>query len=386
MPIKIVHTADVHLDTTFGVLGERKGHLKREAVRKTMSRIIDGCLEWNADILVIAGDLFEEARVTPETMGFLQREFSRLGKTPVVIAPGNHDPYTSRSRYAVTDWPANVYIFRQRTISTFEFEDIGLEVRGVAHDTTHMPGRLVDVAGKAEKTAPCTILVCHACEESSAASDKSSDDIWLPFTRDEVARLGYSYVALGHYHGPYEITDAGRLIAAYSGCPEGLRASEQGRRSYSRVTLDGDSVTIERVGVSHIDFMDYPVSCEGLETAAQFHDKVSKLGANSPGSIIARVKATGRVAPGFDIGEGLRDELSSLFFHVSVDDETVPAYDWDAIAGERSLRGEVARRFADEIDAAAGEERRVLEKARLYAMDALEGRPIGLPPEVRSVD
>ena len=37
------------------------------------------------------------------------------------IAPGNHDPYTSKSLYAALDWPDNVRIFSTEELRRVEF-------------------------------------------------------------------------------------------------------------------------------------------------------------------------------------------------------------------------------------------------------------------------
>jgi DNA repair protein SbcD/Mre11 len=377
----------VHLDSTFGCrLGQGRGARKREAIRNTFRRIVDDCIAWPADILVIAGDLFEEERVSSDTIGFLKAQFARLKDTPVVIAPGNHDPFTVSSRYAVTDWGPNVRLFTRGSLGKFSFPSLGVDVYGAAHVSTHMSGRLTDLVGAVASDVALPVLVIHASNEASIPSDKAADDIWLPFSRAEIERLGYGYVALGHYHAPSDFTANGRIIAAYPGSPEGLRASEVGRRHYARVTLDRAGAKVEKMPVSEIDFAEFEIPCDSLESREGFIQAVMSLDAGNAAALIARIRATGRVVPGFDLSARLPAEIYERFFYVSIIDETVPAYDWDAIAAEKSLRGEVVRRFAAEIASCGPAAAETLEKARIYALDALAGRPIELPGEVLRVD
>lgn len=49
-----------------------------------------------------------------------------------VIAPGNHDPYTTRSAYARTLWPDNVHIFTEDRMQTIPFPQYGCAVHGGA--------------------------------------------------------------------------------------------------------------------------------------------------------------------------------------------------------------------------------------------------------------
>ncbi len=387
MAFRVIHTADVHLDATFGgrLAGER-GTRKREAIRNTFRRIVTDCIDWPADMLVIAGDLFEEERIAADTVGFLKAEFARLRDTPVIIAPGNHDPYTVRGRYAVTEWPANVRIFTKGGEDTFRFESLGVTVHGLAHTSTHMEGRLCAAVKASPGEGGLHLLAAHASDETAVPPDKEAGDVWLPFGREELARLGYDYTALGHYHGPYEIEAGECIVAAYPGSPEGLRASEKGPRRYLRVTLEPGRCEIERRPVGEIEFISFEVRCDGFESRQQFFDAVERLVQQHPGMVIARVAATGRVEPGFDLSSGLPEEVAGRFFSVTVDDQTQAAYDWEAISAERTLRAEVVRRIEAEMEGADEARRAMLERARLYAMDALSGRQVEVPAEVLRAD
>ncbi len=386
MPARIVHTADVHLDAAFAGLGAGKGPIKRQAIRDTFQKIITDAVEWPADIVIIAGDLFEIEHVSPDTVGFLVAEFRRLKDIPVVIAPGNHDPYIAAGVYALTDWPSNVHVFGRTTEDLLRFPSVGITVSGFAHTSRHMEGRLLDLVGPAREDGLIPVLAVHASRESGGSSIRSGDDIWLAFTDDEISSLGYHYAALGHYHNPDNIEKASRIIGSYPGTPEGLSFSEIGRRHYSRVTLERDRVEVERVGVSHIDYLEISVDCGNFQTRQQFFDALGNLGVNNPGRAIVRVVATGRVVPGFNISAELPEDIRRPFFHLAVDDKTVPGYDWAEIERENTLRAEVARRFGEKIAAAGEADRAMLEQARVWAIEALEGRPIELPPEVFRVD
>jgi len=386
MPLKLVHTSDVHLDCTFAALADRKGRDKRAAVRAVFRRIIDDCLEWPADALLIAGDLYESRRVSPDTIGFLKSEFARLGDIPALIAPGNHDPFTDRSPYAAASWSDNVHIFQSGEMEVIDLPELPLRVAGLAHTSHHVQGRLTDVARRREDTDVPTVLLAHASLQGQGIAEKSESDIWLPFTEAELADLSYTFAALGHYHNPREISADGRALGAYPGAPEGLNFSEQGRRSYARVTLEEGAVSIERVPVSRIDYQVMRISCDNFQTRAQLFDAIATSAPRDAESTILRVEAVGRTAPGFQLTGRVGEELAGRFFHIDVVDSTSPGYDWEALAEENSLRGEVVRRFAQAVEGAGPGERERMEKARLYALEALEGRAIELPEEVLRAD
>ena len=98
-PVRFVHTSDIHLDTSFSAAGfpSRIGDRKREAIRGTFRRILESAEGEEAQLVLIAGDLFEHDRVTPDTVEFLKQQFESLGDIPVFVSPGNHDPCVGSS-------------------------------------------------------------------------------------------------------------------------------------------------------------------------------------------------------------------------------------------------------------------------------------------------
>jgi hypothetical protein len=62
--------------------------------------------------------------------------------------------------------------------------------------------------------------------------------------------------------------------------------------------------------------------------------------------------------------------------HITWEDRISPALDFDALAGERTLSGYFVRSMNQRIAAAPAEERPVLERARLYGVQALLGREV----------
>ncbi|MEP7217133.1 MAG: metallophosphoesterase, partial [Anaerolineaceae bacterium] len=68
-PLRLVHTSDVHLGAYEGS-GDGKWEERRDLIRTTFSRVIDLANNVNADMLVIAGDFFDNGRVDESTVTF----------------------------------------------------------------------------------------------------------------------------------------------------------------------------------------------------------------------------------------------------------------------------------------------------------------------------
>ena len=128
---KIVHAADFHLDSAFGGLPTDKARERRRESRELADRLADLVRAEEAEIVLLAGDLFDGERVFPETLERLKAALASMG-CPVFIAPGNHDPYTPHSPYAATDWPENVHIFRSEAIESVLLPDLACVVHGAA--------------------------------------------------------------------------------------------------------------------------------------------------------------------------------------------------------------------------------------------------------------
>src|SRR5207245_2972541 len=114
-PLRVLHTADVHLESDgYGDTSQQAAHRERE--RRTFERIVDRALSNQVDLLLIAGDLFDHNRASDEAVEFVRTELARL-RQPAVILPGNHDVLRSNAIYDRHDFTAgasHVHPIRQR--------------------------------------------------------------------------------------------------------------------------------------------------------------------------------------------------------------------------------------------------------------------------------
>jgi len=79
--MKLVHFADLHLDSPFawaGASGEI-ARRRREALRETLRRIVKLTKEVSADALFCGGDLYEHDRTTSDTGRFVAQQFQSFG-------------------------------------------------------------------------------------------------------------------------------------------------------------------------------------------------------------------------------------------------------------------------------------------------------------------
>ncbi len=341
MPTTIVHAADVHLETAFTEL--RGGARRRAALADAFVRIVDLALERRADALTIGGDLYEAQRAGPQTARFIFAQLARFGG-PVLIAPGNHDPYSARALYARDDRPPNVRVFAEPAWSAFPLAP-EVTIYGFGHAPAE-PGR--PFAGARFDRPGVRIALVHGSDEDRCPPGKRAT---APFTLAEIVASGAGCALAGHYHGGTVVRDDGGLTRlAYPGSPEPIKFGERGRHGALVVVVEAGSVTIEPVELALTRLIDLDVS---LEDAASEHAVLTTLEralqAYSRDDFL-RVRLLGTTAPGTRVDcDLIADRFGSGLGALELHDITVAA-DYAAIAHEPNVRG---RAVADLLELAA---------------------------------
>jgi DNA repair exonuclease SbcCD nuclease subunit len=108
--MRLLHFADLHLDTPFRWATPELTRSRRQALRQTLHRICELAGEHQVDALTCGGDLYQNERFTPDTVAFLGAIFAALDPLPVFLAPGNHDWFGPKSLYRQLDWSPNVHV------------------------------------------------------------------------------------------------------------------------------------------------------------------------------------------------------------------------------------------------------------------------------------
>ncbi|MDR1726662.1 MAG: DNA repair exonuclease [Acidobacteriota bacterium] len=389
-PVRFIHTADIHLETGFSGAGlpSRLGGRKREAVRAAFRDILDAARREKADFVLVAGDLFELGRVTPDTVEFLKQQFASLAPVRVFVAPGNHDPFIKGSPYKDDPWPGNVHVFGKEEFQSVELPEAGVRVTGFGYARPFFDGRLFQKL-PALPDDLCNIVVAHASDMGRVPEGKSAQG---PFEVGELAGKNIRYCALGHYHRQrrLQVPDAG-VEAWYAGVPEGSGWDEEGPGGYLFCEVGDGGVRVQGRVCSRFDLHSVEIGCDGFSTREQVVEALLRhRGAELQPNHILRVRLTGTPEASLDLAFAELDErLAGECLYIRWEDRLLPALDFEAIAGEKTLRGEFARFLGEciaDCDASGGGggtaespfRREVLERARRYGLDALSGREVRL--------
>ena len=216
-PLRVLHTSDVHLGAYDRGSGRDSGDL-REAVEANFRAVIDVGLRERVDLVLIAGDFFDNARVNEETLRFAAEQIARA-EVPVVIGPGNHDHVGDGSVYDRLDLTAvapDLHILRDRAGAIAELAHLDIEVWGRSHVED---GReFLPFAGAPGRNgAAWHLAIGHGHYVQEEWSTHPSYHI----REHELSALDHDYVALGHWDRQLRV-NAGSTLAAYSGAPDGI--------------------------------------------------------------------------------------------------------------------------------------------------------------------
>lgn len=356
--IKILHAADLHLDSPFEGMPERLAAQRRAEQRTLLRRTAELAAGGGAKLVLLSGDLLDTGSAYMETAEEL---IAALGSipAPVFIAPGNHDYYSPRSPYARLRWPENVYIFKNPAVECRELPELGVRVWGAAFTQPRSGGLLSGF--EAEKEPDTIDVMCIHGEVGARES------VYNPVSEDDIARSGMDYIALGHIHKASGLRRAGDTYYAWPGCPEGRGFDETGDKfvymaevGEGACSIKEEKVFLRRYGI--------------FKTNETEPEKIAAALPEDTKNDIYRIILTGETEEAPDTA-AVRRALEGRFFALELRDNTRLRQNvWDR-AEEDTLRGAFLRRLRERLRLAGDDgERELIEQAARWGLAALDNR------------
>lgn len=351
MGLKILHSADWHLDAAFVSFTEEQRQHLRGAQAQIPGKIADLCRREGCDLVLLSGDLFDGAA----TRESVERVYKALKDcvVPVFISPGNHDFCSDGSPWLEENWPENVHIFTGG-LESVALPELDCRIYGAGYKSMDCPGLLENFhAQGAEKYQ---IGVLHG-------DPTVSNSPYCPITAAQVRNSGLDYLALGHIHKAGSFR-AGATLCAWPGCPMGRGWDETGEKGVCIVTLE-DTAELRGVSLDTIRFFEETLDI-GTDAAAALEQLLPGAGSED----FYRISLTGT---GTVDAQQLKRQFGT-FPNLELRDLTEEPVDLWAEAGEDTLRG-VYFRLLREI---AQEDPNAVLAAEI-SRKLLEGREVRLP-------
>lgn len=315
--MKFIHIADVH----WGMSPDSDQPWCRErsqAIKDTLAEIVRQAKELDADLLLIAGDLFHRQPLAKDLkeVNFL---FSTIPSVHVVIIAGNHDKIRPSSALLSFTWCPNVCFLMKEEMSSVYFEDLNTEIHGFSYHSSEIREDRLSKVEIAEDDR-IHILLCHG-----------GDANHLPFDRQSLAATPFTYMAMGHIHKPEVLIDS-RL--AFAGSPEPLDKTETGPHGMflGEINLGSRQVTsltfIPLAKCQYIPLIvNVTTATTNTELALRISQEIEKRGTNH----IYRFRIRGMRDPEISFDTEM---LASDNRIIELIDESEPQYDFSALFTE----------------------------------------------------
>ena len=108
--MKLIHCADIHLDSPMETnLSADKARERKLEIRSTFANMVRVAAEEGVEAILIAGDLFDGARVTKSTENYVLDLIASHPMIDFYYLSGNHDKGSALT--ASAQLPANLYTF-----------------------------------------------------------------------------------------------------------------------------------------------------------------------------------------------------------------------------------------------------------------------------------
>lgn len=358
--VKLLHTADLHLDSAFVGLSQEQARARRAGQRELLETIVEKANELQVDLLLLAGDILDGKNAYYATAAALSATLAKC-TAQVFLVTGNHDPLNAASPYRSVRFPENVHVFQSERITKVELPALDCVVYGASFLDSACETPLLSGfhAPQDEKTH---IMVLHGeCTEGESSNN--------PIRKRDLEESGLDYVALGHIHKRSQTLTAGNTTYAYPGCPEGRGFDECGEKGVLYVTVEKGEANAEFVPLDGYRYEQETIRVSDMDDARKQLDAVLP---DSAPKTQYRVILTGASSE-LDVA-ALYSEFSARIGQLVLKDRTDPLRSpWDGEDAE-SLKGAFLRKLHAAYDAAEEAEQKTILQAVKYGLAALENR------------
>ncbi len=375
--IKIIHAADIHLDSPFRMEDLGKAQARKTELRSAFSSLIYWAKTEEADLLLIAGDLFDSPHPTPDAVEFVLSQFRQIPNCRVIITPGNHDYVAGDSVYLKYPFPENVTLFLKSDLAHIDFtarSGEAVRIYGYAFTSPildHNP-----FSGLAlEKSDRIQLIVAHG-----ALGDAASND--CPIALADIKKSGADYIALGHIHNNPGIKKIDHTYFGYSGSLEPRAFNDRGERGAYKIELSkADGVATCRPSFFRICRRIYAVDELNLTGAVDYDsintaitELIKEKGYGN--ETLLRLTLTGSVSPELNLTAKSLTALTASLFYCEIVDRTAPDFDIEALKNDPTIRGELVRTLLPMLQSEDEDNAIIARRALKYGLSALSGNDI----------
>ncbi len=356
--MKLIHTADLHLDSALANFPAAQAKERRAELLNTFRRMVEAADEQGVCAVLIAGDLFDSPRqIRKRTVKTVLETISRYPNIQFYYLAGNHDGGADLFEDG-EPLPENLHTFSKKW-SSYRLENVVITAaQNPAPETLSLDPKDVNIL----------LLHGQALETFSASG---TDEIPLY----AYAGKGVDYLALGHYHSSTKYRVDDRAVACYAGTPEGRGFDECGSKGYILLEVTPQNqVKYTFVPFAQRTLHDVKLDISGCTKQSELESRAEAALAGIPSDDLVKLTVCGELDPDFEPDYLRIDRRLEDFWFARRKDEASPLIRPEDYRDDHSLKGEFIRLvYADE--ALTKEERDAILR---LGLQALYGKEIDL--------
>ena len=409
--VRLIHTADLHLDTTFSSrFSKEEAEERRQGLLLAWNKLLEYGAEKRVQAVLIAGDLFDSPVVSRSTMDIFLSSIRKNPEISFFYLRGNHD--TKNTFRFQENLPKNLFLFShegkkyrlneklvlagqefygrgEQEEENYFFDSEEEEEQALEEGMNRIPAEEEPAQGIWNfKEEDCNLLMLHGMlressvsketSEEKAASERTSEAVQ---TEDGISLRALSkypihYLALGHIHKREE-GRFGALRYLYPGCLQGRGFDEEGEKGfyYLEINEQNKEIRTEFVPLKDGEFRIIEVLLSeedgSLEALEKITERIREEKAGEKDSL--RIILKGEKSP-----EGERNlrylekQLSENHAYVEIKEECRLKLHKEDFIHEKSLKGEFLRMVSDS-ESLSEEEK---EKIILLGIGLLQGEEL----------
>ena len=380
--VKLIHTADLHLDSAFrSRFTKEEAENRRQKQLMAWKELLSFAVEKKVQGILIAGDLFDSPVVSHGTMDFFLSTISEHPEISFFYLRGNHD--TENTFRYQENLPKNLFLFSERG-KKYRLNDrlllAGVEYgtrdisfgenegdtqgagqaaeQGIGQENAHGAEALSKSESESEeeskflklKEEDCNILLLHGALYQGTPKGEAVQGEEGIFLKN-LEKLPLSYIALGHIHKGGEGKLNNGALWAYPGCLQGRGFDEEGERGflYLKVEEEKKEIRKEFISIKQGEFRILEIELledEGtLACLKKIEVEMEKAGIAKEDSL--RIILKGK--KGLEQERNLRYlqlQLQDSVFFLEIRDECELSWNREEAMKEKSLKGEFLRVLA----------------------------------------
>ena len=355
--MKFVHIADMHFDTPFKMLSDRRdlGETRRLNQRKAFKKMIEYIKENKIPYLFIAGDLYDNEYIRESTISFINDSFKQIPNTKIYIAPGNHDPYLKNSYYAKYNWNENVKIF---TANVEKVENEDFILYGYGFEDFYCNNSNIENV-KLENKEKINILLTHCNLDGNDKLEKEYNNL----SSKKLQEIGFDYVAIGHIHKK-NVEEKTNIV--YPGSTISLGFDELGKHGMVVGNLEKGKLNLEFITLDEKEFKEQEVDVSEIQTIEELAEKINELELEQ--NNLYKIILIGN--RNFEINVYKIYKLVETKNIIKIKDKTKINYNLEEIANDSTLKGIFAKEMLGKLKD-ENIDKETIEKAIEIGMNSL---------------